>query len=333
MALTDGNFDGSEFTNNLFSDLAPLLALFGEQVTKQFLSTSFGWADNILLAMGPLGIITIVVSAIRVGGPKWLKALVGRLVPADNAAAQARPRIYPCKQTLTAASTPHRAREERCLAEQELLSSTSNEVCEMWSPGGIVRTKGQPPMGLKTLVIISNGAIVDMDSEYGDYFNPPDALEGSSSKEVMSEIMAKNDAEPNLALMVKRSRKSMLEVWAFASVGLVLQLGALAVIGVARYRWEWPGADGQFSANTGYPFYLLGTVLLSLGIVGCGRAIEAATVEQTLECKEEIRPHMAIVHLQQACKVGDQHFQSFAIFNAFDQPDIRISTWQSTDNR
>jgi len=72
------DFPGDEFANNLFSDLAPLLTLFGEQVTKQFLSMSMGWADNILLAMGPLGILTIIVSAIRVGGVRQLKALVGR---------------------------------------------------------------------------------------------------------------------------------------------------------------------------------------------------------------------------------------------------------------
>lgn len=33
-------FDGPDFSNNLFTDLAPLLILFGEQVTKQFLSQS-----------------------------------------------------------------------------------------------------------------------------------------------------------------------------------------------------------------------------------------------------------------------------------------------------
>ena len=77
---TSQEFEGDEFSNNLFSDLAPLLTLFGEQVTKQFLSMSMGWADNILLAMGPLGIMTVVVSAIRVGGVKKLKAVVGRSV-------------------------------------------------------------------------------------------------------------------------------------------------------------------------------------------------------------------------------------------------------------
>jgi len=56
-------FAGDEFSNNLFSDLAPLLTLFGEQVTKQFLSMSMGWADNILLAMGRLGILTVYMPA------------------------------------------------------------------------------------------------------------------------------------------------------------------------------------------------------------------------------------------------------------------------------
>lgn len=39
---------------------------------------SLGWADNILLAMGPLGIMAVIVSAIRVGGVRQLKAIVGR---------------------------------------------------------------------------------------------------------------------------------------------------------------------------------------------------------------------------------------------------------------
>lgn len=76
---SDG-FNGEDFINNLGSDLAPLLTLFGEQVTKQFLSMSLGWADHILLAVGPLGIITTVVSAIRVSNVRVLKAVIGRQV-------------------------------------------------------------------------------------------------------------------------------------------------------------------------------------------------------------------------------------------------------------
>jgi hypothetical protein len=77
---TSAGFAGDEFSNNLFSDLAPLLTLFGGQVTKQFLSMSMGWADHIMLGMGPLGVITAVVSAIRVSGVSKLKALIGRFV-------------------------------------------------------------------------------------------------------------------------------------------------------------------------------------------------------------------------------------------------------------
>ncbi|KAI4620241.1 hypothetical protein J4E80_004767 [Alternaria sp. BMP 0032] len=105
-------FAGEEFINNLGSDLAPLLTLFGEQVTKQFLSMSLGWADHILLAVGPLGIITTVVSAIRVSNVRVLKAIIGR------------------------------AREKLATAELELLSSTSDATSELWTEEGIVRQPG-----------------------------------------------------------------------------------------------------------------------------------------------------------------------------------------------
>lgn len=82
----------------------------------QFMSQSLGWADNIVLAMVPLGIITIVISAIRVGGPGFLKALIGR------------------------------ARENLAVAEQELMSSTSTEVCELWNSHEVVRCMGSAPV-------------------------------------------------------------------------------------------------------------------------------------------------------------------------------------------
>ncbi|ERF70464.1 hypothetical protein EPUS_04742 [Endocarpon pusillum Z07020] len=105
--------DADYFSNNLFSDLAPILALFGEQVAKQFMSQSMGWADNVVFAMAPLGIITAIVGAIRVGGPAWLKAIIGR------------------------------ARENRAAAEVELMSSTSPDVCELWNGQTIVRMMGR----------------------------------------------------------------------------------------------------------------------------------------------------------------------------------------------
>lgn len=78
--MSSPSFQGNDFSNNLLSDLAPILTLFGEQVTKQYLSLSLGWSDNIIIAVAPLGILTVVVSAIRVSQYRWLKGLTGRLV-------------------------------------------------------------------------------------------------------------------------------------------------------------------------------------------------------------------------------------------------------------
>lgn len=96
LAKADG---GDDFSNNFATDIAPLLALFGENVAKQFMADSMGWTDNIIFAMAPLGIITAIVGAIRVSGrPKWLKSVIGR------------------------------ARESRGNVEIELMSSTSTDV-------------------------------------------------------------------------------------------------------------------------------------------------------------------------------------------------------------
>lgn len=63
--------------------------------------------------MAPLGIITAIIGAIRVGGPRSLKALIGR------------------------------ARENRASAELDFMSSTSHEVSELWNGDGIIRTMGK----------------------------------------------------------------------------------------------------------------------------------------------------------------------------------------------
>src|SRR2546423_12249519 len=59
--------------NNFLLDFAPIVSLFGDQPSKQFLGQSLGWADNIIFAVAPLGILLIVTSAIRAASiPHWL---------------------------------------------------------------------------------------------------------------------------------------------------------------------------------------------------------------------------------------------------------------------
>lgn len=52
--------------------------LFGGQVTKQYLSESITYLDYFIFAMAPMGILTAVVSAIRVCGGPSLRAFIGR---------------------------------------------------------------------------------------------------------------------------------------------------------------------------------------------------------------------------------------------------------------
>jgi hypothetical protein len=70
--------NAGNLANGLFTDFAPLLQLFGDEVTKQFLATSMGVGDDILLSVAPIGIITIIVCAIRIRGYTWMKAMIGR---------------------------------------------------------------------------------------------------------------------------------------------------------------------------------------------------------------------------------------------------------------
>lgn len=78
------------------------------------MSESLTWLDHIVFAMVPLGILTAIVGAIRVSGPAWARAFIGR------------------------------ARETRAAAEIELMSSTSREVCEVFNGKGVVRAMGTP---------------------------------------------------------------------------------------------------------------------------------------------------------------------------------------------
>jgi hypothetical protein len=93
---------------------APLITLFGERLTKQFLSESISLLDNIIFALSPLGVLTAVVSVIRVCGSSSLKAFVGR------------------------------AQEGPAEAESELLPCVSQSTAELFNDGGISRVFGRP---------------------------------------------------------------------------------------------------------------------------------------------------------------------------------------------
>ncbi|KAI5787304.1 hypothetical protein EDC01DRAFT_617690 [Geopyxis carbonaria] len=337
---------GGDFSNNLFSDLAPLLALFGEQFAKQFMSQSMGWLDHVIFAMAPLGILTAIVAAIRVGGPPWLKAVIGR------------------------------ARENRATIEMELMSSTSHEVCELWNGQGVVRSMGRPRIGQ----IIYLEALKDDDETFGLYNidnveehlerEPPlfqnesntSSSSGESNVQIQNgapddeesqmqaveinegaqpqktppkgqrKLKADNEPAPNVSLNV-HDGCSPGELYSAALFGILLQSGMLVFCGVSVY---YPSFSHRFTVDGGtvkpyaYPIMALGTVLLAIGMVICSAIVEQSTQEAVYKPVGKLleNPRVRVLWLQKSHTVSDQKFDSCVLFKPDDstqQDRIRTS--------
>ncbi|CAH0055787.1 unnamed protein product, partial [Clonostachys solani] len=287
----------------------------------QFMSQSMGWADNFILAMAPLGIITVIVSAIRVSGPSWLRAIIGR------------------------------SRENLAVAEAELMSSTSKEVCEVWNGHGVVRCMGLSPVS-EFICLIStdtpstgNGRSVDttvgavsvgkaVERGYLEEFetnlwdgikhmihrkhSPGDlnAEQGQGTRDPSAPqiIIARNmvaDA-PNIALN-SHNQLGRGELLVVAVIGTILQLGVLTYSGFATYYPSLRLAkDGRPVADYAFPCTAAGTLTLVAGMLICSHVVESSTEEKRYKPGrgKEIR----MVWLQRAETVSDQVFNSFAVF-------------------
>ncbi|KAF3158707.1 hypothetical protein TWF788_004536 [Orbilia oligospora] len=274
-------FEWNDFTNNLATDLAPLITLFGEQVTKQFLSESLSTWDNIIFAMAPLGILTAIVSAIRVCGSASLRAFIGR------------------------------AQESPGTAEVELLSCTSETTSELWHEGGIARVFGAPRI-LQVVKVKSNDRFYeDSDKTAGIFLFsdacstdeeqqtlPTDRIAGMSlgpgAKVADANIASSPDSStrsvneshprpkrpwtlvkgeeddsekaqnhrPNLSLNIGIKRQPKKFTYAAAAFGIILQGGVLVFAGVVTYRFPDQFLnDGRPVEQYAFPLTLSGTIL------------------------------------------------------------------------
>ncbi|KAJ4317750.1 hypothetical protein N0V84_007187 [Fusarium piperis] len=331
-----------DFANNLFTDLAPLLALFGERATMQFMSQALGWEDCIILAMAPLGIITVLVSAIRVGGPAWLKAVIGR------------------------------ARENMSAAEMELMSSTSKEVCELYNGQTIVRCQGSTPVwefiylipigplkkdpnkkfDIKVFTLkeaCQNKLLHQLDgdppqsealkrSEAGLVANIKYAafassqststrdasIESGDLREPVSEhppneaiyvIRNMGTDAPSIILNLQNHNGNRKELRAYAMIGVILQLCVLVFFGIITYHPTIKNSfrkDDQRVDDYAFPLAISGTLVLALGVFICGTVVESSTKET--HYKKNDNYEMRIAWIQQKQTVGDQVFEPFATF-------------------
>ncbi|RPA84406.1 hypothetical protein BJ508DRAFT_223080 [Ascobolus immersus RN42] len=329
-----------DVSNNLFSDLAPLLALFGEQVAKQFLASSTTWEDNIIFAMGPLGIVTAVVSAIRIGGPLWLRAIIGR------------------------------ARESRAMAEDELTTSTSEDVCEIWNGQAVVRLVGSPR--ILQLAYVDNvladpeSRVLSLETEAksGHRFVqtkisaarlPVRVFRALQSRMPFSNGLKTTDVEarqhvdslatgptvvpPNLSLNIQAAlnTRSRFGKRIAVLIGVILQSGVLIFAGFATYhpkmRYQKEGEDIEDHA---FPLAAVGTIVLVLGMWICSYVVESSTFERKWELqrselatggKTSTEP-FRIIWLQQGGSVTDQQFDSYAI--VAEKPAMNVITRRLT---
>jgi len=68
----------SELWASVVANVAPLMALVGERNAKEYMRVASSRAQLFLMASAPLGILSILVSTVRLSGPRLLRRLLGR---------------------------------------------------------------------------------------------------------------------------------------------------------------------------------------------------------------------------------------------------------------
>ncbi|KAH6970617.1 hypothetical protein BKA56DRAFT_622293 [Ilyonectria sp. MPI-CAGE-AT-0026] len=283
-----------DFSNNLTTDLAPLLSLFGEQITKQYLSESVTPLDYFIFAMAPMGILTAVVSAIRVCGSPSLRAFVGR------------------------------AQEGRGNAEAELCSSTSRDVCELYNKGGIARIFGRP----KILQIVYDPADPEFSqtggiSTFQEYLRSEKGKKEWIEKEKRERDPEKNNASAsNLTPMLALKRMTH-------SLPISLQVGVLALAVVATYVLQWD-KDGTKPEPYACPMVIVGTMMVCGGNFLCAFLVGQSTNETSFQRQKtcETTPS-SIYWVQPGQTLGDQIFDPFCYSDHSKPLDEYITSWKN----
>ncbi|KAF6808314.1 hypothetical protein CSOJ01_07637 [Colletotrichum sojae] len=300
----------SDFSNDLATDLGPLLALFGEPMTKQYLSESTTYLDYFIFAVGPIGILTAIVSAIGVCGHSSLRAFVGR------------------------------SQEGNGIIEAELCTSMSRDVCELLNRGGITRALGRPkilelvyspPSGNQTGSALENSGIHLL----RDYLT--NIQHGRSRRSWRRANGSFWDTlgpaalnPPNLSLNVGIVQQGG---WKYVSVALVeflLQAGVLVLAGVGVWVLGWNLSERDDSASRNYAptMFIVGTTVMCSGLWACAALIGQTTVEKKYKRQTGDQTGSSqLIWLQPSQVIGDQSFDPFAFL---ENPDEPLHTWTSS---
>ncbi|KAF1958101.1 hypothetical protein CC80DRAFT_383924, partial [Byssothecium circinans] len=306
----------NDFTNNFASDIAPLITLFGEQVTKQFLSESTGFLDNIIFGMAPLGILTAVVSAIRIYGWPGLKAFIGR------------------------------AQEPHGVAEAELCSSTSHDVCELWSEGGICRVFGRP----KVLEFFYKPGKDDFypkfststtekekDSEWGEKTATNSTDNGGPNSKVENGDEDMNLAPyPNLSLNIGIRATPQWVLILVAIFGSLVQLSFFGYATVITFYRPDLYCGGKKPETWAFVLAVLGTATVVSGMILCAFLVERKSRERRFAddghvSAKDTKVDITMYWLQPGNqRAGDQQFNAFSHNNV---KHTYITSWKTDRGR
>ena len=298
----------------------------------------------------PLGIITAIIAAVRISGPLWLRAIVGR------------------------------ARKNRAAAEVELTTSTSQDVCELWNGSTVVRILGSSqvlelilldstknPRGRGLVTLKSGGFEEENDAatfwkmafrfkdkplqhanrlliklEFKERLEPISKFWGgilqrvSGLQHMDEEEGCGNEKEkhsnevegtstdhqsesfngPNMFLNL-RPPKTLHEQWqlrGWAAFSVMLQAGVLVFSGCATYHPHMSyKKDGRRVEPYAYPLTAGGTMLVVLGVLMCSLVVEWSTVERVWKIGKDDQT-ARILWLQNGGNFNDQNFSSYAVF-------------------
>ncbi|KAF6826344.1 ankyrin repeat domain-containing protein 28 [Colletotrichum plurivorum] len=281
-----------DFANNMATDLAPVISLFGEQATKQYLSESIYMIDYFIFAMAPIGILTALVSAIRVCGSPSLRAFIGR------------------------------AKEGAGPVEAELLSSTSRDVCELYNSGSITRIFGRP----KILEVVLDSNAPDSDFMgpraasgifmFRDFVETERGRMEWRSRE-LKHIWGRppRGNAPNLSHNIGIKRRNYWWFVLAATVGFVLQGGVLALAVVATYHLGWEKEGSQPPAYA-CPMAVVGTILVCGGVFLCAYLVGETTEEVIYHRTDIDKRPSSIYWLQPGQVLGDQTFEPFCFVDS-----------------
>ena len=266
-----------------------------------------GWVENLIFACAPLGIITAIVAAIRVGGPGYLRAIIGR------------------------------AKESRHVVELELMSSTSAEVCDLWDGQGVVRVLGSSPI-IELYYLPSDpgntSSSVATDADAIPLMAYDDGVRIWDFKSAVyqgllrrgdspgpdnfpsPEIPLDNELAPNIGLNLSGQRASNLEFILIAVAGVVLQAGVVIFAGVGVYLPSWNEKfekGGKPIQKHAFPLLASGTVALVIGMFLCCSVVDRSTTDGNWVITGPDRHRVRVAWIQKGGEFCDQQFKSYIL--------------------